>query len=112
MPLLRRTGLKSLPLQVIFFSFLLKLLTHKSDKTVMPVVTQRKENNYSSKSGHCLLGVKKQLAVGKTALSGMARREREGGWGGRGVTRDELENELAGRSALNQRHRCADLPSS
>ena len=26
--------------------------------------------------------------------------------------RDELENELAGRSTLNQRHRCADLPSS
>ena len=42
-------------------------------------------------------------------------RERErvgGGGGGSGVTRDELENELAGRSTLNQRHRCADLPSS
>ena len=25
--------------------------------------------------------------------------------------RDELENELAGRSTLNQRHKCADLPS-
>ena len=44
----------------------------------------------------------------------MGRREREGGWGGggSGVTRDELENELAGRSTLNQRHRRADLPSS
>ena len=31
-------------------------------------------------------------------------REREkGGGGGSGVTRDELENELAGRSTLNQR---------
>ena len=30
-------------------------------------------------------------------------REREGGGGSR-VTRDELENELAGRSTLNQRH--------
>ena len=40
-------------------------------------------------------------------------REREGGGGGvAGVTRDELENELAGRSTLNQRHKCADLPSS
>ena len=39
-------------------------------------------------------------------------RERERGGGGSGVTRDELENELAGRSTLNQRHRCADLPSS
>ena len=29
-----------------------------------------------------------------------------------GVTRDELENELAGRSTLNQRHKCADLPPS
>ena len=34
-----------------------------------------------------------------------------GGRGGSGVTRDELENELAGRSTLNQRHRCVDLPS-
>ena len=43
----------------------------------------------------------------------MGMREREGGGeGGGGVTRDELENELAGRSTLNQRHRCADLPSS
>ena len=39
-------------------------------------------------------------------------REREGGGGGSGVTRDELQNEVAGRSTLNQRHRCADLPSS
>ena len=36
----------------------------------------------------------------------------EGGGVGSGDTRDELENELAGRSSLNQRHRCADLPSS
>ena len=40
------------------------------------------------------------------------QRERGGGGGGSGVTRDELENELAGRSTLNQIHRCADLPSS
>ena len=39
-------------------------------------------------------------------------RKRGGGGGGSGVKRDEIENELAGRSALNQRHRCADLPSS
>ena len=32
--------------------------------------------------------------------------------GGIGVTRDELENELAERSTLNQGHRCADLPLS
>ena len=31
-------------------------------------------------------------------------RERERGGGVAGVTRDELENELAGRSTLNQRH--------
>ena len=44
---------------------------------------------------------------------GMTEREREGGGGGSGATRDELKNELAGRSTLNQRHRCAvDLPSS
>ena len=38
----------------------------------------------------------------------------EGGGGGEvaGVTRNELENELAGRSTLNQRHKCADLPPS
>ena len=35
-------------------------------------------------------------------------REREGGGGGGGgVTRDELENELAGRSTLNQNGRFA-----
>ena len=39
-------------------------------------------------------------------------RDREGGGGVAGVTRDELENELAGRFTLNQRHKCADLPSS
>ena len=39
--------------------------------------------------------------------------EREGGGGGGcRITRDELENELAGRSTLNQRRKCADLPSS
>ena len=40
------------------------------------------------------------------------REERERGGGVAGVTRDELENELAGRSTLNQRHKCADLPPS
>ena len=42
-------------------------------------------------------------------------REREGGGGGgcrSAVTRDELENDLAERSTLNQRHKSADLPSS
>ena len=34
---------------------------------------------------------------------GMRERERGGG-GGSGVTRNELENELAGRSTLNQIH--------
>ena len=39
----------------------------------------------------------------------MNERERGGGGGGggSGVTGDELENELAGRSTLNQRHKCA-----
>ena len=39
-------------------------------------------------------------------------RERGGGGGGSRVTRDELENELAGRSTLKETHKCADLPSS
>ena len=38
--------------------------------------------------------------------------ERERGGGGYGVTRDKLENELAGGSTLNLRHRCADSTSS
>ena len=42
----------------------------------------------------------------------MREREGGGGEGGSRVTRDELENELAGKSTLNQRHKCADLPSS
>ena len=58
---------------------------------------------------------KKKFVVHQKASSerGMREREREGGGvGGRRVTRDELENELAGTSTLNQRHKCADLPSS
>ena len=61
---------------------------------------------------------KKKFIVRQTASSGKGMRERERrggggeGEGGSGVTRDELENELPGRSTLSQRHRCADLPSS
>ena len=43
------------------------------------------------------------------------KRERQEKWEwGMTITRDELENELAGRPTLNQRHRPegADLPSS
>ena len=54
---------------------------------------------------------KKKFVVRQKASSEMGMRERGGG-GRSGVTRDELENELAGRSTLNQRHKCADLPSS
>ena len=54
---------------------------------------------------------KKKFVVRQKASSEIGMREREGG-GVAGVTRDELENELAGRSTLNQRHKCADLPSS
>ena len=60
--------------------------------------------------------INKKFVVRQTASSGMGmrerEREREGGGGGSWVMRDELENKLAGRSTLNQRHRCADLPSS
>ena len=58
---------------------------------------------------------KKKFVVSQTASSGIGNerereRERErfgkrgGGGRGSGVPRDELENELAGRSTLNQRH--------
>ena len=53
----------------------------------------------------------RRLPKGLVRNGNEREREREGG-GGSGVTKDELENELAGRFTLNQRHKCADLPSS